>query len=221
MHQSLRRSRTSKCWFSAAPTRSAGCKVEGTVLNPEYASFVGLHPLPTRHGMTLGEIAMYFQKSFYPSAEVEVVLVQNWSRGDYLFDTGILELPLLQTCPRSTPPSSIRAGAFSRSTNLRRGAEARPRPFGNLWSALDRRLEAGRCFERPQAAGHALSADSVPAEHFQREFASRSSVRAVSCTCPIGARSSRSSHTRRFSKKSVANAAICSSGTNRLTSTNK
>ena len=47
------------------PNPIGGLQVEGTVLDPAFTSFVGLHPLPTRHGMTLGEIAGYLQAAFY------------------------------------------------------------------------------------------------------------------------------------------------------------
>ncbi|MCK5076018.1 MAG: DUF1343 domain-containing protein, partial [Calditrichia bacterium] len=38
--------------------------IEGPVLEEEYSSFVGLHPFPIRHGMTIGEIGKFFQKHF-------------------------------------------------------------------------------------------------------------------------------------------------------------
>jgi uncharacterized protein YbbC (DUF1343 family) len=74
--------------------------VEGTVLDPEYASFVGLHPLPQRTGMTMGEIARYLQKAFYPKAILEVVRIENWERRQY-FD----ETDLLWTMPSPNMPS--------------------------------------------------------------------------------------------------------------------
>ncbi len=69
------------------PNPISGLQVEGPVMDSEYASFIGLHPLPTRHGMTLGEIATYLKDSFYPKVELDVVRVQHWSRSDYLDET--------------------------------------------------------------------------------------------------------------------------------------
>jgi uncharacterized protein YbbC (DUF1343 family) len=69
------------------PNPIGGLQVEGTVLDPAYASFVGLHPLPTRHGMTLGELATYFRDKFIPKASLTVISVENWSRSDYVSDT--------------------------------------------------------------------------------------------------------------------------------------
>jgi len=70
------------------PNPIGGIQVEGPVLDPEFSSFVGLHPLPTRHGMTLGELAIYFRECFYPGAELDVIKVEHWVRGDYL-DEGL------------------------------------------------------------------------------------------------------------------------------------
>ena len=39
------------------PNPLNGLTIEGPVLNPDYRSFVGLHPLPVRHGLTIGELA--------------------------------------------------------------------------------------------------------------------------------------------------------------------
>jgi uncharacterized protein YbbC (DUF1343 family) len=65
------------------PNPIGGTQVEGPVLQPGFESFVGLHPLPTRHGMTVGEIARYLQASFYPACDLSVVPVQGWDRGAY------------------------------------------------------------------------------------------------------------------------------------------
>jgi uncharacterized protein YbbC (DUF1343 family) len=69
------------------PNPIGGLQVEGTVLDPNFASFVGLHPLPTRHGLTAGEIAAYVKDSFYPAAQLEVVEITEWARGEYLDET--------------------------------------------------------------------------------------------------------------------------------------
>jgi uncharacterized protein YbbC (DUF1343 family) len=85
------------------PNPIGGLQVEGTVLDPEYASFVGLYPLPLRHGMTLGEIACYLQVKFFPKLSIGVEQVIGWSRGDYYDQTGLPwampspNMPLLET----------------------------------------------------------------------------------------------------------------------------
>ncbi len=62
------------------PNPLAGHLTEGPVLNPEYASFVGLRPLPVRHGMTIGEISAYLRDSFHPGLDLYVIKMQGWKR---------------------------------------------------------------------------------------------------------------------------------------------
>ncbi|HEY0868663.1 MAG TPA: DUF1343 domain-containing protein, partial [Fimbriimonas sp.] len=69
------------------PNPIGGIQVEGTVLQPGYESFVGLHPIPTRHAMTVAEVAEYVKASFYPTAQLAPVTMLGWSRSDYFDDT--------------------------------------------------------------------------------------------------------------------------------------
>lgn len=62
------------------PNPIGGHIIEGTVLNVEYASFVGRKPLLVRHGMTIGEIATYIKNEFYPSLELYVIRMKGWKR---------------------------------------------------------------------------------------------------------------------------------------------
>ena len=64
------------------PDPLGGALIEGPVLEPALASFVGLFPIPLRHGMTLGELATLFNSEFGIGAELHVVAMQGWARGD-------------------------------------------------------------------------------------------------------------------------------------------
>ena len=64
------------------PDPLGGVEVEGPVLDPALASFVGLYPIPIRHGMTIGELALLFNAEFGIGAEPHVVAMQGWRRGD-------------------------------------------------------------------------------------------------------------------------------------------
>lgn len=70
------------------PNPISGQMVEGCLLEPSYRSFVGLHPLPVRHGMTMGELARYFQATFYPRCRLTVIPMQGWQRAMYYDETG-------------------------------------------------------------------------------------------------------------------------------------
>jgi len=64
------------------PDPLGGVLIEGPVLDPALASFVGQYPIPIRHGMTLGELATLFNTAFGIGAELHVVAMQGWRRGD-------------------------------------------------------------------------------------------------------------------------------------------
>ena len=66
------------------PNPIGGALVEGNLLDPACASFVGLYPLPMRHGMTFGELALYINGEFGIGADLEVVAMAGWQRSmDY------------------------------------------------------------------------------------------------------------------------------------------
>jgi uncharacterized protein YbbC (DUF1343 family) len=62
------------------PNPINGVDVAGNVLEPEHASFVGQFPIPTRHGMTLGELARMFNEHFQLNCDLEVVRMEGWER---------------------------------------------------------------------------------------------------------------------------------------------
>jgi uncharacterized protein YbbC (DUF1343 family) len=71
------------------PNPINGRAVDGNVLDPEYASFVGLFPIPTRHGMTVAELARMFNADFGIGCDLEVVPMEGWRREMWYDDTGL------------------------------------------------------------------------------------------------------------------------------------
>ncbi len=71
------------------PNPIGGDTVEGPMLMRGFESFVGQYPIPMRHGMTIGELARLFNDRFGLDAKLEVVKMQNWSRGQYGDATGL------------------------------------------------------------------------------------------------------------------------------------
>src|SRR6266850_764417 len=69
------------------PNPINGADVAGNVLEPEQASFVGQFAIPTRHGMTLGELARMFNEHFKLNCDLEVVKMEGWERGLWLDQT--------------------------------------------------------------------------------------------------------------------------------------
>jgi uncharacterized protein YbbC (DUF1343 family) len=85
------------------PNPIGGGDVEGPMLDRGFESFVGLYPLPMRHGMTIGELARLFNDEFGIGAELEVIPMQGWSREMYFDDTG---LPWVLPSPNIPTPDS-------------------------------------------------------------------------------------------------------------------
>ncbi len=71
------------------PNPVGGVGVEGPVLEAGYASFVGLFPIPLRHGLTIGELARLFNDDFGIGAPLEVVRMEGWVREDWWEATGV------------------------------------------------------------------------------------------------------------------------------------
>jgi uncharacterized protein YbbC (DUF1343 family) len=78
------------------PNPIGGVDVEGPMLVPGNESFVGQFPIPMRHGMTIGELARFFNDHFAINAPLEVIDMHGWSRPMYFDQTG---LPFVMPSP--------------------------------------------------------------------------------------------------------------------------
>lgn len=125
------------------PNPISGTRLEGPVLDPEYASFIGLHSLPLRHGLTVGEVARYLQAEYYPAADMSVVQMERWDPAAYFDGTS---LPWAMPSPNM--PSVDTAVVFPgmcllEGTNLSEGrGTTRPfemfgAPFIDAWTLAD------------------------------------------------------------------------------------
>jgi uncharacterized protein YbbC (DUF1343 family)/CubicO group peptidase (beta-lactamase class C family) len=71
------------------PNPISGLAVEGPILDAGRESFVGYHRLPVRHGMTIGELARLFNAERKLGADLDVVAMKNWRRGEFFDQTGL------------------------------------------------------------------------------------------------------------------------------------
>lgn len=69
------------------PNPINGVTKEGPILDPAYASFVGLYPLQIRHGMTMGEVGRHLKEAHFPGVDLRVIEVEGWNRSLYLDET--------------------------------------------------------------------------------------------------------------------------------------
>jgi uncharacterized protein YbbC (DUF1343 family) len=71
------------------PNPIGGVAVEGDLLKPGFESFVGLFPIPLRHGLTIAELARFFNDRFELGATLDVVPMEGWSRAMYWDETAL------------------------------------------------------------------------------------------------------------------------------------
>ncbi len=71
------------------PNPIGGVTVEGNIHEAEFHSFVGMYPLPMRHGLTVGELALMFNKQFGIGCDLEVVKMEAWQRSMFYEETGL------------------------------------------------------------------------------------------------------------------------------------
>jgi len=71
------------------PNPIGGEGVEGNLLKPEFRSFVGLYPIPMRHGMTTGELALFFNQEAGIGCNLTVIPMQGWRRQMWFDQTGL------------------------------------------------------------------------------------------------------------------------------------
>src|SRR5216110_2752348 len=126
------------------PNPIGGAQVEGMVLAPGFESFVGMYPIPMRHGMTIGEIARLFNEHFGIGADLEIVAMEGWRREMYWDDTGrtwIISSPNIPTFDTTTV---YPGGVLFEGTNVSEG-RGTTRPFellGAPWVVAERFSEA-------------------------------------------------------------------------------
>jgi len=110
------------------PNPLGGEKLEGNMPDPRFASFVGLYPLPTRHGMTIGELAGYLNDTHGLGCDLTVVPMLGWQRAMRWEDTG---LPWVAPSPNMPTPDTAQVypgGCLVEGTNLSEG-RGTTRPF--------------------------------------------------------------------------------------------
>ncbi|MCB9741020.1 MAG: DUF1343 domain-containing protein [Alphaproteobacteria bacterium] len=71
------------------PNPIDGVSLEGNVVAPGFESFVSAYPLANRHGMTMGEMGVFFRDVLGIGADLEVLGCEGWRREQYFDETGL------------------------------------------------------------------------------------------------------------------------------------
>ena len=126
------------------------------MLDPAFTSFVGQYPIPMRHGMTIGELARFFNERFGIGAKLEVVAMRGWSREQYFDQTGLAWVAPSPNIPTLDSAIVYPGTVLFEGTNVSEG-RGTTRPFefvGAPWVDPE-----------PFAAG--LNALGLPGVHFR------------------------------------------------------
>ncbi len=110
------------------PNPIGGTKVQGPVLDPKFASFVGEYPIPLRYGMTIGELAELFNQQFHIGADLTVVKMRGWKRSMYYDDTPLQFVMPSPNMPTLTTALVYPGTGLVEGTNVSEG-RGTTRPF--------------------------------------------------------------------------------------------
>jgi uncharacterized protein YbbC (DUF1343 family) len=138
------------------PNPIGGETVEGPVLDPAYRSFVGLYPIPMRHGMTIGELARLFNSHFDLGADLEVARMEGWRRSMQFDETGIPWVMPSPNIPTLDSAIVYPGTVLFEGTNVSEG-RGTTRPFELL----------GAPWVEPEPFAAALNGAGLPGVHFR------------------------------------------------------
>jgi uncharacterized protein YbbC (DUF1343 family) len=87
------------------PNPIGGNLVEGNILHPDCESFVGRFPVPMRHGLTMGELALFYNEHFGIGCNLEIIPLKGWRRNMFFKNTGLAWTAPSPNLP--TPDSAV------------------------------------------------------------------------------------------------------------------
>ena len=103
------------------PNPLGGTAVEGPPLCPGFESFVGVHPVPVRHGLTAGELATMYNKEQGLDVNLTVFSMRGWSRDRYFDQTGLPWIPPSPNMPTLATALVYPGMCLLEGTNLSEG----------------------------------------------------------------------------------------------------
>jgi uncharacterized protein YbbC (DUF1343 family) len=143
------------------PNPIGGEIVEGALLDPKFKSFVGMYPIPARHGMTVGELATLFNQKYGIGADLIVVRAANWQRSQWFDDTG---LPWVNPSPNLRSPAALQSypgSVYFEGTNLTEG-RGTDRPFEQIGASWLKAPDVARAMNEMRLPGIRFEAITMP-----------------------------------------------------------
>ena len=143
------------------PNPIGGEIVEGALLDPRFKSFVGMYPIPARHGMTVGELATLFNQKHGIGADLIVARVANWRRSQWFDETG---LPWVNPSPNLRSLAALKSypgSVYFEGTNLTEG-RGTDRPFEQIGASWLNAPEVARVMNEMRLPGIRFEAITMP-----------------------------------------------------------
>jgi uncharacterized protein YbbC (DUF1343 family) len=103
------------------PNPINGVTIEGPLVEPGFESFVGIVPVPSRHGMTLGELALYMNNEFELKAPLTVIAMRGWNRAMWFDQTGLPWVTPSPAMPHLSTATVYPGMCLVEGTNLSEG----------------------------------------------------------------------------------------------------
>lgn len=151
------------------PNPIGGEIVEGALLEPKFQSFVGMYPIPARHGMTVGELATLFSQKYGIGANLIVVPVRNWRRSQWLDQTG---LPWINPSPNLRSLAALTSypgSVYFEGTNLAEG-RGTDRPFEQIGASWLNAAAVVRTMNDMRLPGIRFDAITMPVAQTAAKF---------------------------------------------------
>jgi uncharacterized protein YbbC (DUF1343 family) len=134
------------------PNPIGGEIVEGALVEPSFKSFVGIYPIPARHGLTVGELAKLFNERHGIGADLIVIKASNWKRSQWQDQTG---LPWANPSPNLRSLAALNSypgSVYFEGTNLTEG-RGTDRPFEQIGAPWLNAVEVARVMNERKLPG--------------------------------------------------------------------
>jgi len=141
------------------PNPLGGLEVEGPPLEDEFRSFVGILPVPVRHGLTAGECALLYRDVRGLDLDLKVVPMKNWRRDMYFDETGLPWVPPSPNMPTAGTALVYPGMCLLEGTGLSEG-RGTTLPF----------VQGGAPWVEPEALAGTLNREGLPGVIFRPVF---------------------------------------------------
>jgi uncharacterized protein YbbC (DUF1343 family) len=141
------------------PNPINGVQVEGNLVDESCRSFVGQYPLPNRHGMTVGELALMFNDHFGIGCDLTVVPMRGWNRAQWFDETGSTWVAPSPNMPTPATATVYPGMCFVEGTQLSEG-RGTTLPFE----------QCGAPYIDSHKLACALMAENLPGVYFRAQY---------------------------------------------------